>query len=58
MKAFADDKIDVTEKFKFYLRKGRKHCGKRRKCWLPEFSPFCTLVSKGVIESRECVVKS
>ena len=20
--------------------KGRKHCGKKRKCWLPAFSPF------------------
>ena len=22
-----------------------KHCGKRRKCWLPAFSPFPTMVS-------------
>ena len=28
---------------------GRKHCGKRRKCWLPAFSPFPTMFSKGVI---------
>ena len=26
--------------------KGRKHCGKRRKCWLPGFSPFPTMFSK------------
>ena len=25
---------------------GRKHCGKRRKCWLPAFSPFPTMFSK------------
>ena len=25
---------------------GRKHCGKRRKCWLPAFSPFPTILSK------------
>ena len=41
--------------------KGRKLCGKRRKCWLPAFSPFPTMFSKGylfkVIESRDCVVK-
>ena len=23
----------------------RKHCGKRRKCWLPAFSPFPTMFS-------------
>ena len=42
--------------------KGRKHCGKRRKCWLPSFSPFTTMFSKGfflkVIKSQDCVVKS
>ena len=27
--------------------KGRKHCGKRRKCWLPAFYPFPTMYSKG-----------
>ena len=26
--------------------KGRKHCGKRRKCWFPAFSPFPTMFSK------------
>ena len=26
---------------------GKKHCGKRRKCWLSEFSPFPTMFSKG-----------
>ena len=24
----------------------RKHCQKRRKCWLPAFSPFPTMFSK------------
>ena len=40
--------------------KGRKHCGKRRKCWLPAFSPFLTVFSKGfffrVLKSRDYVV--
>ena len=38
-----------------------KRCGKRRKCWLPAFSPFPTTFSKGflvrVVKSRVCVVK-
>ena len=34
LKAIADDKINVTEKLKVFLGKGKKHCGKRRKCWL------------------------
>ena len=29
-----------------YLGQERKHCGKRRKCWLPAFSPFPTMFSK------------
>ena len=38
-----------------------KHCGKRRKCWLPALSPSPTLFSKAfflrVIESRDCLAK-
>ena len=30
------------------LGKGRKHGGKRRKCWLQAFSPFSTMFSKAV----------
>ena len=51
LKAFADDKMNVTEKLKFCFGNGRKHCGKRRKCWLPAFSPFPTMFSKGVLNS-------
>ena len=36
----------------------RKHCGKRRKCWLPAFSPLPSLFSKGffprVVKSGLC----
>ena len=39
-KAFADDKTDLTENYKFVLGKEIKHCGKRRKCCLPAFYPF------------------
>ena len=41
--------------------KGRKHCWKRRKCWLPPFSPVLTMFSKGlllrVVKSRDCVAR-
>ena len=50
-----DSKVELC------FRKSRKHCGKRRKCWLPAFSPFPTMFSKAlvprVIKSRDCVVK-
>ena len=59
LKAFADNKINVTLKTKILFGIGRKHCGKRRKCWLPAFSPFPTMFSKGfffrVIKSRDCL---
>ena len=61
-KAFADDKTNVASKQKFFIWIGRKHCGKRRKCWLPAFSPFLTMFSKGyflmVVKCQDCVIKS
>ena len=77
-KAFAENKIIVTQKFEFVLGrvenivgkgenvgnagKSKKHCWKKRKCWLPAFSPFPTMFSKGfflkVVKSCDCVVKS
>ena len=49
-------------KIKTCFGKGRKHCGKRRNCWLPEFSSFPKMFSKGfsveVVESQDCVVKT
>ena len=40
---------------------GRKHCWKRRRWWLPAFSPFPTMFSKGfffrVVKSRDFAVK-
>ena len=61
-KAFADDKINVTEKVKFVLESIKKHCEKRRKCWLPAFSPFSTMFSNvfllSVVKRWDCVVKS
>ena len=61
-KAFADNKINVTEKIEICFGKSRKSCGKRRKCWLAAFSPFHTMFSKAflnrVVKSQDCVVQS
>ena len=41
---------------------GGKHCGKRRKCWLPAFSPSLTMFLKGfffrVVKSRDYELNS
>ena len=62
LKGIADDKIKETENFEICFVKDRKHCGKRRKCWLPAFSPFPTMFSRGFflrgVKSRDCVVMS
>ena len=62
LKAFADDKINVTEKLKLVLVRVEKHCRKWRKCWLPAIFPFLTSFSKGffsrVVKSRDYLVKS
>ena len=57
-KAFADDKIDVID---ICFGKGRKQCGKWRKCRLPAFSPFPTMFSKAcfttALKTRDCLGK-
>ena len=49
---------DMTQKLEKLLWEGRKHCGKRRKCWLPAFSPFPLMFSKGyflrVVKNQNC----
>ena len=61
LKAFADDKINVTQKLNFLFGKSRKHCEKRRKCWLPAFSPLPTMFSKAcllrVVKIWDCAGK-
>ena len=56
LKAFAEDKSNVTQN----ISQDRKHCGKRRKCWLPALSSCPTMFPKGFflqcVESRPCVV--
>ena len=58
----ADHNSNVAQKMKYFFdRVIRKHCAKRRKCWLPAFSPFPTLFSKAfferVVKTWDCVVK-
>ena len=59
-KAIADNKIIVDEKMDFVLGTVENIAGKRRKCWLPAFSPFPTMFSKGffprIVKSRDCLV--
>ena len=50
---------DCESKIEIGVGKDRKHCWKRRKCWLPAFSPFPTMFSKaffsrGVKKSGLC----
>ena len=63
LKAFADDKLNVAKMRFFLFDKSRKHCGKRRKCWLLAFSPFsphCFLKPFfcRIVKSRNYLVKS
>ena len=46
LKAFADNNLNVAE-IKQCSFWSRKHSGKRRKYWLPVFSLFPTMFSKG-----------
>ena len=52
----------VGKEIEIWFEKGRKHCGKRRKCWLPAFSPFPMMFSKDlflrVVKSPYGIVKS
>ena len=62
LKAFANDEVNVTEKFKFVLGSVENIVGKRRKCRFPAFSPLSTMFSKvfffRVFKDQDCVVKS
>ena len=61
LKPSADDKSNVAKNGNICLCQSRKHCGKRRKCWLPVFSPFPTVFSKAafftVVKSQDCALK-
>ena len=51
-KAFADDQIKyfngTEKKIKLDYGKVENVVGKRRKCWLPAFSPFAIIFSKAI----------
>ena len=48
LEAFADNQKKSEWKIQIRFGKGWKHCGKRRKCGLPGFSPFPTMFSKAL----------
>ena len=62
LKAFADDKKKLAQMMISDFDRVENFAGKGRKCWLPAFSPFPAMFSKGfflgVGKSRDCVVKS
>ena len=45
--AFAGDNFNVAKLVEFFFERLENIVGKRRKCWLPAFSPFPTMFSKG-----------
>ena len=47
LKAFCRWQNKHNLKTQILVKSGRKHCGKRRKCWLPAFSHFLTMFSEG-----------
>ena len=62
LKAFADDKSNITQSLKFVLGRVENIVEKGKKCWLPAFSPFPAMISKGFLlrafKSQDCVIKS
>ena len=62
LKAFTEDKIHVAQLMNLVFDRLENIVGKAEKCWLQAFSSFATMISKGhflgIIESRDCVVKS
>ena len=63
LKAFADNELNVPRMtISPFFDKSKKHCGKRRKCWIPAFCPFPTAFSKAfffrVVKNRDYMVKS
>ena len=48
LNAFADTKTNMIETMKFFLEKIENNVGNGEKCWLPTFSPFPKMFSKGL----------
>ena len=51
-RALADDETGFDRKTDICFGNGRKHSRKRRKCWLPAFSPFPTMFSRLFFQGR------
>ena len=62
LKALADDKLNGAKMTISLFDRVKKNCGKRKKCWLPAFSPFPTVFSKSfsfrVVKSPDREVNS
>ena len=62
IEGFADDILKLGKKMISVFCRVKKPCGKKRKCWLPAFSPFPTKFSCSflviVMKSQDCFVKS
>ena len=62
LRAFADKKINVTQKFNFVFRRVENFVGKEENAGYQHFSPFFTMFSKTfifrVVKSQDYVVKS
>ena len=62
LKAFADDKIHVTQKLKFASGRVENIVGNGENAGYQQFFPLPIMFSKGyflrVVKSRDCVVKS
>ena len=52
MKVLADGKNYFTYKKEIQYGRSRKFCGKRKKCWLPAFSPLLAMFSMDLFFSR------
>ena len=61
LKAFADNKLHMNQTLHLILVSVENIVRKRRKYWLPAFSPFPTMFSKGfcsiIVKNQDCVVK-
>ena len=61
LKVFAEDNFKFDENGQRVLKKGRKHCGKRKNCSVRALSPFPTVFSKDLysiqVKTRACLGK-
>ena len=53
LKELADDDFKFDENARKSIQMGRKHCGKRRNCSLRAISPFPTVFSRLILQTRK-----